>query len=408
MEKPTILIVDDESANLAVLNQLLTPQYRVLACKSGEQALKTASKDPAPDLILLDVMMPGVDGYEVIARLREDPKTRDIPVIFVTALDDEIDEEHGLELGAVDYIAKPVKPAVLRVRVGTHLEIKQGRDRLKDQNAWLEAEVARRMRENILIQDISLCALAQLAETRDSDTGNHILRTQSYVEALARKLQSHPGFAVELEETQLIRIVKAAPLHDIGKVGIPDRILLKPGKLTGEEYQIMQDHCRIGAEAIHNAMERATKDDGKILKTHCHIGEKVISSAMERAINLSEIPKRKDRPEALAFLETARVMAVSHHEKWDGTGYPNGLKGLNIPLPGRLMALADVFDALTTPRVYKKAWSTDQAAQYILEQKGMHFDPDIVEAFDSLGCEFDVIRKSLADPEPADEGVCEK
>lgn len=400
MDKATILIVDDEPANLAVLNQLLMPDYRVLACKSGEQALQTAVKEPGPDLILLDVMMPGMDGYAVITRLREDEKTNDIPVIFVTALDDAVDEEHGLELGAVDYIAKPVKPAILKARVGTHLEIKWARDRLKNQNVWLEAEVARRMHENVLIQNISLCALAQLAETRDSDTGNHILRTQAYVEAIARKLQNHPRFAPELDEVQLMRIVKAAPLHDIGKVGIPDRILLKPGKLTEEEWAIMKDHCRIGAEAIGNAIEHVTTEERDAMKEHCRIGGEAIGRVMEKADSMMADPVIEKRPESLAFLEVARVIAMSHHEKWDGTGYPEGLAGTAIPLPGRLMALADVFDALTTARVYKKAWTMEDAVACILEEKGKHFDPDIVDAFYEIRDTFDEIRRCLADSEP--------
>lgn len=400
MRQPTILIVDDEAPNLAVLSQLLTPQYRVLACKSGQKALQTAASDPGPDLILLDVMMPGMDGYAVITRLREDPRTRDIPVIFVTALDDAMDEEHGLDMGAVDYIAKPVKPAILKARVSTHLEIKQARDRLKSQNAWLEAEVARRMKENLLIQDITLCSLAQLAETRDSDTGNHILRTQAYVASLGRKLQNHPRFAGELEDVQLDRIVKAAPLHDIGKVGIPDRILLKPDKLTAEEWDIMKSHCRVGEEAIRSAFQKVTAEDQEALKGHCRIGEQAIRRAMNNAISVANVSEEEVMPESLAFLEVARIIALTHHEKWDGTGYPDGRAGTAIPVPGRLMALADVFDALTTPRVYKKAWTMEEAAQCIFEQKHKHFDPDVVEAFESLASEFNDIRLRLADNGP--------
>ncbi len=284
-----------------------------------------------------------------------------------------MDEERGLELGAVDYITKPIKPAIVKARVMAHLEIKQARDRLKKQNAWLESEVARRIRENLMIQDISLCALAQLAETRDSDTGKHILRTKAYVEALARKLQSHPRFSSELDELHLSRIVKASPLHDIGKVGIPDHILLKPGKLTIEEWEIMKNHCRIGGNVIRHTIDKA-----------------------------KEITKDEDfetSPESLSFLEVAYDIATSHHERWDGTGYPDGLAGKAIPLPARLMALADVFDAVTTPRVYKKPWSTEEAAQLISEQKGKQFDPDIVEAFESIRETFENIQRALSDSE---------
>ncbi|MEN6437215.1 MAG: two-component system response regulator [Syntrophobacter sp.] len=376
MGDSTILIVDDEPTNLALLSRLLNPSYLVRACKSGEQAIVSAGKEPRPDLILLDVMMPGMDGYTILSKLREDEKTRDIPVIFVTALDDELDEEKGIRLGAVDYLAKPVKPSIVLARVNAHVEIKQARDRLKSQNVWLEAEVARRMRENLLIQDVSLCAMAQLAETRDSELGNHISRTQAYVEALAHELQSHADFASELDDLSLNRIVKASPLHDIGKVGIPDHILLKPGKLTSEEWEIMKTHTRIGGDAIRQAINKASRlNTGQISDT---------------------------TPESLAFLKVAQIIATSHHEKWDGTGYPDGLAGRAIPLPARLMALADVFDALTTPRIYKTPWSMEEAAAYIREQKGKHFGPEIVEAFDAVREVFEDILRHLSDAPPGD------
>lgn len=270
------------------------------------------------------------------------------------------------------------------------------------------------MRDNILIQDVSLTALAQLAETRDTDTGNHILRTQAYVEAMARKLQTHPRFAAELDEVSLLRIVKAAPLHDTGKVGIPDHILLKPGKLTPEEWTIMQSHSRIGGQTIGHAIERAitisgedsaalqsgklTEEDHDIMKEHSRIGGDIFVEAIDHVTDVVRADAAK--PTALEFLEVAQIIATSHHEKWDGSGYPDGLAGEAIPLPARLMALADVFDALTTPRVYKKAWSTEQAIAFILEQKGKHFDLDIVEAFDALRTTFIDIQRHLADVEP--------
>jgi len=414
MRSQTILIVDDEPANLTVLNQLLSPMYRVIACKSGEQALNNAEKEPPPDLILLDVMMPGMDGYEVMQNLRKNKKTQDIPVVFITAMGGEVDEERGIKLGAIDYITKPIKPAIVKARVCVHLELKLSRDLLKEQNVWLEAEVVRRMRDNILVQDVSLAALAQLAETRDTDTGNHILRTQAYVEAIARKLQTHPRFAAELNEVHLLRIVKAAPLHDIGKVGIPDHILLKPGKLTPEEWKIMQSHSRLGGQTIGNAIKRAITISGKeplvlqdgklteekhnIMKDHSRIGGDIFVKVND--YETDAVTAGAAKLAALEFLEVAQVIATSHHEKWDGSGYPDGLAGEAIPLPGRLMALADVFDALTTPRVYKKAWSMEQAIDFILEQKGKHFDPDIVEAFDSLRATFIDIQRHLADVEP--------
>jgi putative two-component system response regulator len=368
---PILLVVDDEPTNLAVLSNLLRPSYTVRACKSGEQALASALREPRPDLILLDVMMPDMDGFAVLAHLRQDPRTRDIPVIFVTALSDEVDEEYGLRLGAVDYITKPIKPAVVLSRIQVHVEVKQARDRLQDHNAWLEAEVARRMSENLLIQDVSLAAMAQLAETRDGELGNHIARTQAYMDTLARQLQPHPRFAQDLEENQLRRIVKAAPLHDIGKIGIPDHILLKPGPFTADEWAIMQTHCRIGGQAIDRAMR----------------------NTLQRSADTPGLTK----PESLRFLDVAKEIATFHHEKWDGSGYPHGLAGEAIPVSARLMALADVFDALTTPRVYKKSWTIDEAVALIREQSGRHFDPDIVTAFETVLDTFVTIQQRLAD-----------
>jgi putative two-component system response regulator len=339
----TILIVDDEPANLSLLTHLLRPMYQVRAANSGENALRAATSEPRADLILLDVMMPGMDGYTVLERLRQKPATVDIPVIFVTALTDLDDEERGLALGAADYIFKPIKPALVLARVRTQLEAKQSRDWLKDKNAILEAEVSRRMVENELTQWVSIRALAHLAETRDSETGNHILRTQNYVRALALQLRQHPRFAAILDSRTIDLLTKSAPLHDIGKVGIPDSILQKPGRLTPEEWMIMKTHSRLGSDAIEQA----------------------------------EI----DVEQPVAFLSLAKEIAHWHHEKWDGSGYPDGLTGEAIPLSARLMAVADVFDALISQRVYKPAMSYDQARDIITGGSGSHFDPDIVAAF---------------------------
>lgn len=359
MTDSTILIVDDEPANLAVLAWILRPHYRVRAASSGEQALRAIASPPRPDLVLLDVMMPEMDGHAVITRLREDPATRDIPVIFVTALDDEINEERGLKLGAVDYIAKPVKPAVVLARVATQLELKLARDRLTAQNNWLEAEVERRMAENSLIQDVSIHALGYLAEIRDPETGNHIHRTQQYVHTLAWELSDHPRFAEQLSGHAIQLLVKSAPLHDIGKVGIPDHILLKPGPLTAEEWVIMKTHARLGAEAIEKAEQAAHQ--------------------------------------SADFLNTAKEIARWHHEKWDGSGYPDGLAGEAIPLSARLMALADVFDALVTPRVYKPALSFAAARDIIAAGRGQHFDPAVVEAFLASFVVFASVAEACAD-----------
>lgn len=357
----TLLLVDDTPENLTVLGEILMPHYRVRVASSGARALAAATSDPRPDLVMLDVMMPEMDGYEVISRLRADPRTRELPVIFVTALDSTEDEAHGLELGAVDYITKPVRPAIVLARVRGQLELKEARDRMRDQNAWLEAEIARRMRQNQVVQDVSMRALASIAEARDDETGNHILRTQAYVNVLARALATTPRYACELTPALVETYTKAAPLHDIGKVAIPDHILHKPGKHTPDEWEIMKTHARQGSDAIWRA----------------------ICDQEER--------------EALDFLYIAMDIAHYHHEKWDGSGYPEGLAGEAIPLPARLMALADVFDALISKRAYKPAFPLDRATAIITEGRGQHFDPDVVDAYLAHLDEFAAISARYAD-----------
>ena len=359
MPKATLLIVDDAPENLSVLSGLLQPQYRVLAATSGEVCLRVASSQPQPDLILLDVMMPGMDGYAVLALLRENPLTRDIPVMFLTALTGIDDEEHGLQLGAADYLTKPIKPAVVLARVRTQLEAKQARDWMRDQNATLEAEIARRMTENDLTQRVSIRALAHLAETRDPETGSHILRTQGYVHRLAMQLRQHVRFEAVLTVRYIDLLTRSAPLHDVGKVGIPDHILLKPGSLTPDEWVIMRTHAQLGSEAIEQA---------------------------ERDIEMS-----------LEFLALAKEIAHWHHEKWDGSGYPDALAGEAIPLSARLMALADVFDALITPRTYKSALPYHQARDIIASERGKHFDPDMTDAFMDCFGDFVEIANRLAE-----------
>ncbi|MDO9227172.1 MAG: two-component system response regulator [Pseudomonadota bacterium] len=339
----TLLIVDDAIENLSVLDALLRPRHQVLAATSGEKALRIARGEPRPDLILLDVMMPVMDGYQVFERLRADDATRDIPVIFVTAMDSIDDQLRGFDVGAVDYISKPVVPSVLLARVRTQLELKGARDRLADQNTWLEAEVARRLADNELTQEVSIRALAHLAETRDPETGNHILRTQGYVQLLAQRLQGHPRFSGTLNDRYIQLLARSAPLHDIGKVGIPDAILLKPGPLDAEEWRVMKTHARMGSDAIEMA--------------------------------------ERDATQAVEFLALAKEIAHWHHEKWDGGGYPDGLAGEAIPVSARLMAIADVFDALISQRVYKPPMSFEQAREIIAAGRGSHFDPDIVDAF---------------------------
>ena len=340
---PTILIVDDSPENLTVLSDLLQPSYRVRVATSGQKALRVVGTAPRPDLILLDVMMPGLDGYQVFERLRADPATRDIPVIFVTAMGGTEAEMHGLESGAVDYITKPVVPPLVLARIHTQLELKQARDWLRNQNSYLEAEIARRMAENEMIQEVSIRALAHLAEIRDPETGNHILRTQGYVQQMALGLQALPRFAATVTDRYIRLLTRSAPLHDIGKVGIPDIILRKPGPLTPAEWEIMKTHARLGSEAIELA--------------------------------------ERDADEPVEFLALAKEIARWHHEKWSGAGYPDGLAGDAIPIAARIMALADVFDALISERVYKPALSYQQAREIIVAGRGDHFDPELVDVF---------------------------
>ena len=370
-DRATILVVDDKPENLRVVGDLLRDTYQVRVANSGARALAVADSAPRPDLILLDVMMPEMDGYEVMRRLRSNPATADIPVIFVTALNADEDEEHGLALGAVDYVTKPIKPAILLARVRSQLELKHARDRLRDQNAWLEAEIARRMRTNELIKDVTLYGLAALAEVRDNETGNHLHRTRAYIETLMAHLCAHPDYAAALTPENREIIAKAAPLHDIGKVGIPDHILLKPGKLTPDEFEIMKTHARIGGDAIMDAVKRV-------------VGERA---------DHADLPSQED----FTFLEVARDIATHHHERWDGSGYPDGLRGDAIPLAARLMAVADVFDALTCRRPYKAPWPLEKAVALIIDGRGSHFDPQLVDAFLELKERFAEISVRYAD-----------
>lgn len=357
--RATILVVDDTPENLVVLGEILQAEYRVLAANNGPRALRLARAHPKPDLILLDVMMPGMNGYEVLDTLRADPYTRSIPVIFVTAMNDMEDEERGLELGAVDYITKPLHAGIVQARLRAHLEVKRAADMLRDHNTFLEAEVARRMGENFLIQEISIHALAHLAETRDPETGNHLRRTRAYVRVLASQLKHHPRFQAYLSKHTIDQLAKSASLHDIGKVGIPDHILRKTNKFTPEEWEIMKTHARMGCEAI----ERAERDAEKPVE----------------------------------FLVLAKEITRWHHERWDGGGYPDGLAGEAIPISARLMALADVFDALTTWRIYKPRLPLETARDMIAAERGSHFDPDVVDAFLDIFDEFRAIAERYAD-----------
>lgn len=305
---PKILIVDDEPFNLKVLKQILQDHYRLSFAKNGIDALELANTEQ-PNLILLDVMMPDMTGFEVCTKLKSNENTHKIPVIFVTALSDECDEATGLSHGAVDYITKPVSTAVVKARVKTHLSLVRAEDL---QKTHLE-----------LIQ-----RLGRAAEFKDNETGLHVLRMSHASRILALKLGFNEAFADDL--------LNAAPMHDIGKIGIPDNILLKPGKLDDDEMAVMKQHPQIGADILDNSSS--------------------------------------------SLIQLAYSVAMYHHEKWDGSGYPHGLKGEEIPVEARIVAVADVFDALTNKRPYKEAWTVEDALAEINKQSGLHFDPEVVNA----------------------------
>jgi len=355
----TVLVVDDVADDVMLMTSVLKDRYRVRVANSGARAIELAGASPRPDLILLDIMMPGVDGYEVCRRLKAAALTADIPVIFLTARSEVEDEQKGFDAGCEDYITKPISPPIVLARVRTHLLLKSARDFLRDQNAYLENEVVRRTREVRVVQDVMMIALGSLAETRDVETGNHIRRTQHYVRALAKKLQSQGRFMQQLDDGSIEALFKSAPLHDIGKVGIPDSVLLKPGKLTPEEFAVMKHHSALGREAIAMA-------------------EKLLGAPS-------------------SFLRHAREIAHYHHEKWDGSGYPSGLAGEQIPVSARLMAIADVYDALISRLVYKPALPHARAVEIIREGRGRDFDPVMTDAFLEIEGEFAQIAAKFAD-----------
>jgi len=351
MNKQTVLVVDDTPVNIDVVKGILSDTYLVQAAINGPMALKIIEKQK-PDLILLDVMMPEMDGFEVCRILKADLKTKAIPIIFLTAKNHERDESEGFLLGGADYLHKPVNPALLIARVKTHLA-------LYDQRRDLEDQIVERTREVEKIQEVTIAAMGALAETRDPETGNHIRRTQHYIKILAKKLQNHPRFSAYLTDKAIATLYKSAPLHDIGKIGVPDHILLKPGKLTAEEFEEIKKHTIYGRDAI--------------LAAEANLDKKT------------------------SFLSTAREIATYHQEKWDGSGYPEGLSGDDIPISARLMAVADVYDALVSRRVYKEPIPFEKAVTIIEKGKGNHFDSDIVEAFLEIVEDFHAIAQKFAD-----------
>jgi putative two-component system response regulator len=357
--RPTVLAVDDTPANLNLLSQLLGKQYRVQLAVSGAKALEIAAKR-APDIVVLDVMMPELDGYAVCRRLKADPRTRDVPVIFLTALNGTDDETRGFEAGGADFVSKPFTPATLLARVETHLQLKAWRDALRDRNAWLQNELSARLQEVERLRDTTLFVMVALAEFRDADTGNHIRRTQEYVRVLAHWLRDQSLAPADFSDANIDALAKAAPLHDIGKVAIPDGVLLKPGPLSAEEWVVMKTHTTQGADLLQRAANKLGADAGPML----HYG-----------------------------MQIARY----HHEKWDGSGYPSGLAGAAIPLSARLMAVADVYDALISRRPYKEPMPHDAAMTWIEQQSGSHFDPTLVQALHAVQTQLQAIAAQWHD-----------
>jgi len=349
--KPKILVVDDEDRNLRLLKLLLTSfGYGVLTASNGEEALEKVHDIP-PDVILLDIMMPKIDGFEVARQLKREEETKSIPIVMVTALNEVEDRVKALEAGADDFLNKPVDKTELRARVQSLVKVKACNDQMRNYQKELETEVAKRTKQLRQafkkLKEVSLesiCHLCRAAEFKDEDTGDHIRRIGHYTSAVARKMG--------LNKQTVENLLYTVPMHDVGKIGIPDYILLKPGKLNDKEWEIMKQHTIIGAQILGGS-------NGK-------------------------------------FNKLAQTIALSHHEKWDGSGYPKGLKGSRIPLVGRITAIADVFDALTSRRPYRmKPFSLEEAFNYIKEERGRHFDPEVVDAFFAATDEILLIKENI-------------
>ena len=357
LSRCSVLVVDDTETNREILAATLDKDYKVRVAADGKSALKII-EEKTPDLVLLDIRMPEMDGYEVCKRLKADPNTHDIPVMFITGMNQLEDKTLGFKLGAVDYITKPFEIFEVKARVKTHLVNILAKKVLEKRTLNLEEEVKIRTRELSLTQGITIECIASLAETRDPETGGHIKRTKEYVKALAEHLKNHPKYSDFLDDETIDLLHMSAPLHDIGKVGVPDRILLNSKELSPDDWVIMKKHSVYGRDAL--------------LAAEAQLGEN-------------------------SFLRYAQEIAYSHHERWDGAGYPQGLKGEEIPISGRLMALADVYDALISKRVYKDPMPHAKAVEIIKENKGKQFDPDVVDAFLELEDKFRAIALEFAD-----------
>lgn len=354
----TIMVVDDTPANLNILRLMLQGKgYRVLAFPSGPAALNAMAISP-PDLIMLDVMMPEMSGFEVCERIKASETLKDVPVLFISALTEVADKVKAFAVGAVDYVTKPFSFEEVNARVDTHLRLRKMKLELEKHNLYLKELVNAQIREISDSQLATIMAVSKLAEYRDDETGHHIERTRMFCRTIAEQLRRNCRYADMISDAYLEDIFHAAPLHDIGKVGIADNILLKPGKLTPEEFEIMKTHAMIGATTLLTVSNRYPKN---------------------------------------TFVNMGIAIARAHHEKWDGSGYPDGLAGEEIPLAGRIMALADVYDALRSKRPYKEPFTHEKSCAIILEGKGRHFDPAVIEAFQEVEDRFEQILEVLGD-----------
>jgi len=356
-EDARIMVVDDTPQNLRLLENLLTERgYRVFALPNGEMALRAAAKH-MPDLILLDIDMPGLTGYEVCERLKRDPQLAEVPVIFISALSETADKVRAFEAGGVDYVTKPIKFDEVAARVATHLKIRALQASLEEHNKRLEEIVAAQVRKISASQMATIFALAKLAENRDTDTGEHLERVQEYCRVLAQDLQRSSAYSCLIGDDFIENIYQASPLHDIGKVAIPDNVLLKPGKLSNEEFEVMKTHTTVGAQTLKAVLDHYPEN---------------------------------------TFVRMGIDIARHHHERWNGTGYPDGLRAEDIPLSARVMAVVDVYDAFRSDRCYRNALSHESTWEIILAGGGTQFDPVIIDRFRRLESTFQEIFEKTA------------
>jgi len=354
-KRKTIYLVDDNITNLTMGRNVLAGHYNVATVDSGERMLKMLEKN-IPDMILLDVEMPEMNGYDAIKIIKNKKETKDIPIIFLTAKNDSDSELEGLSLGAIDYITKPFSPPLLLKRIETHLLVESQKEELLKYNKNLQSLVEAKTRTVLELQNAILRAMAELVENRDDITGKHLERTQSYLGLLINAISDHPLYADEIRGWNIDLVLLSSQLHDVGKIVVKDDILRKPGKLLEAEFNEIKKHTTFGEKIIDKIKRNATEHE---------------------------------------FLEHARIFAVTHHEKWDGTGYPRGLKGTDIPLQGRLMAIADVYDALVSERPYKGAFTHEKAVEIIMAGKGTHFDPNLADVFFKISDKFNEVANSF-------------